>query len=57
MSFGTAGRRVSLKFTVSMRKVRKHGEIDQGHFQRAFVSVMILAGNRIQASQVKKLWQ
>lgn len=57
MIFGTAGRRVSLKFTVSMRKVRKHGEIDQSHFQRAFVSVMILAGNRIQASQVKKLWQ
>lgn len=42
MRFGTAGRRVSLKFRVPIRKVRQNGEIGQGHVQRAFVAVTVL---------------
>lgn len=36
------GRRVSLKFRVSIRKVRKNGEIDRGGGQRAVVAVTVL---------------
>lgn len=42
MRFGTVGRRVSLKFRVSIRKVRKNGEKDRGGVQRAFVAVTVL---------------
>lgn len=54
---GATGRRVSLQFRASVRKVRETRAGDQGRFQRAFVPILVLAGNRIQVGQVKRLWQ
>lgn len=42
---------------MSQKSGEKNGDVDGHLFQRAFVSVIDLAGHRFQVSQVQRLWQ